>query len=85
VGTVAGCYVVSGEIHRNSLCRLLRDGKIVYTGKVESLRRVKDDVAKVAQGFECGVMLEKFQDVKEGDIIETYVLEEMTAELTRQA
>jgi translation initiation factor IF-2 len=83
VGTVAGCYVLSGEIHRNSLCRLVRDNKVVYTGKVNSLRRVKDDVAKVAQGFECGVMLDKFQDVKEGDIIETYVMEEMPVELTR--
>lgn len=83
VGVVAGCYVLSGEIHRNAHARLVRDNKVVYEGKVDSLRRVKDDVAKVAAGFECGVMLDKFQDVKEGDIIETYTLEEQTPELTR--
>jgi len=83
VGSVAGCMVVSGEIQRNAMCRLVRDGTVVYEGKISSLRRVKEDVSKVGLGFECGIALERFQDVKEGDIIETYTLEEIPAELTR--
>jgi len=83
VGLVAGCMVVSGEIHRNSSVRLVRDAKVVYEGKVASLRRIKEDAAKVAAGFECGIALERFQDVKEGDVIEAFTLEEIPAELSR--
>ena len=85
VGNVAGCMVTSGEITRNAKCRLLRDGAIAHDGKIGSLRRVKDDVAKVASGFECGVSLDRFNDVKEGDVIETYVLDEVPAELSRSS
>ena len=83
VGMVAGCMVLSGEVHRNDKARLVRDGKVVYDGKIESIRRHKDDMAKVAAGYECGIMLERFQDVKQGDIIEAYTMKEMPGELNR--
>jgi translation initiation factor IF-2 len=85
VGNVAGCMVLSGEIQRGALCRLVRDGTIVYEGQIGSLRRHKDDVAKVPAGYECGISLERFQDIKEGDVIETYTLEEAPMELTRSS
>jgi translation initiation factor IF-2 len=72
VGTIAGCYVTSGTIHRNSLVRVLRDSVVVYEGEVGSLRRFKDDVREVASGFECGVGIENFNDVKVGDSLEVY-------------
>ncbi|MBR1581547.1 MAG: translation initiation factor IF-2 [Bacilli bacterium] len=74
VGTVAGCYVTDGIFKRDALCRVLRDGAIVYEGKLESLKRFKDDVKTVAQGFECGIKVENFNDIHEGDIIENYEL-----------
>jgi len=73
VGTIAGCYVTDGTIERNSLVRILRDGVVVYEGKMVSLKRFKDDVKEVREGFECGIMVERFNDVKEGDIIEASV------------
>jgi translation initiation factor IF-2 len=76
LGVIAGCYVRSGTIRRNASARLVRDGVIVYDGKIASLRRFKDDVADVREGFECGIGLENFQDVKEGDLIEAYRVEE---------
>jgi translation initiation factor IF-2 len=72
IGLVAGCYVLDGEINRDSLARLVRDGTVVYEGKVASLRRFKEDAKTVKAGFECGIGLEGFSDVKVGDIIETY-------------
>ncbi len=72
VGVVAGCFVVEGKITRNAQVRLVRDGKIIYEGSVASLRRFKDDVSEVKEGYECGVRLENFQDIKVGDIIEVY-------------
>lgn len=81
MGNIAGCYVLEGEITRNSLVRLVRDGTVVYEGKMESLRRVKDDTARVASGFECGIRLEKFDDFKEGDVVESYKMDEIPAEL----
>jgi translation initiation factor IF-2 len=72
VGAVAGCMVTSGVITRNSKVRFLRDGTIIWKGAVASLRRFKDDVREVAAGFECGVGLSDFQDLKSGDIIETF-------------
>jgi translation initiation factor IF-2 len=72
VGTVAGCYVLDGKIVRNANARLIRDGVVIYTGKIESLRRFKEDVQEVARGFECGVKLKDYNDVKVGDIIECY-------------
>jgi translation initiation factor IF-2 len=72
VGTIAGCYVTDGKVTRGAKCRLVRDGTIVYEGEIESLRRVQDDVREVAAGFECGIVLRNFADVKEGDVIEVY-------------
>jgi translation initiation factor IF-2 len=81
VGTIAGCYVVEGNVRRGASCRLLRDGVQIYEGRVGSLKRFKDDVREVATGFECGIGIEGYNDVKIGDVIETYVLEEKPATL----
>jgi len=80
-GVVAGCYVVSGTIARNARARVVRDGVVAYEGRVGSLRRFKDDVREVAEGFECGIGIENFQDVKEGDIIEAYEVREVARQL----
>ncbi len=77
IGTIAGCYVTHGIARRNSNMRLVRDGTIVFEGKIGSLRRFNDDVREVAQGFECGVVIEGFNDIKDGDIIEAYELKEV--------
>ena len=76
VGIVMGSYVTSGKIVRNSLVRIVRDGIIIADDKIASLRRFKDDVKEVAEGYECGVTLEHFNDVKEGDVFESYIMEE---------
>ena len=81
LGVVAGCYVVSGTIARNARARVVRDGVVAYEGRVGSLRRFKDDVREVAEGFECGIGIENFQDVKEGDIIEAYEVREVARQL----
>ncbi|MFB7813038.1 translation initiation factor IF-2 [Paenibacillus chitinolyticus] len=75
VGTIAGCMVTSGKIARNAEVRLLRSNIVVYEGKVDALKRFKDDAKEVAQGYECGISLEKYNDIKEGDIIEAFVME----------
>ena len=72
VGAIAGCYVTNGQITRGTKVRFLREGTIIWKGSVASLRRFKDDVREVAAGFECGIGLTDFQDLKPGDIIETY-------------
>ena len=72
VGTIAGCYVTDGKIHRNTKVRLIRDGIVIYTGKLGSLKRFKDDVKEVGVGYECGLNIENFNDVKTGDMIEGY-------------
>jgi translation initiation factor IF-2 len=77
LGVIAGSYVRSGTIRRNSRARLVRDGVVVYDGKIASLRRFKDDVAEVRDGFECGIGLENYQDLKDGDIVEAYEVEEV--------
>ena len=77
VGTIAGCYVLDGKITRHSLVRVQRDGEMIHEGKIISLKRFKDDVKEVAHGYECGVELEEFNDIKEGDILETYIMEEV--------
>jgi translation initiation factor IF-2 len=77
VGRVAGCYVREGTITRGSRVRFLRDGTVIWNGQIASLRRFKDDVREVQQGFECGIGLENFQDLKAGDVIETYELREL--------
>jgi translation initiation factor IF-2 len=81
LGTVAGCYVTQGTITRGARIRLVRDGAVVYDGRVASLRRFKDDVREVAEGFECGIGLENFQDVKEGDVLEAYEIREVARSL----
>ncbi|MCI1997624.1 MAG: translation initiation factor IF-2 [Olsenella sp.] len=77
VGIAAGCMVQEGEVSRDDLCRLVRDGIVVYEGKLASLRRYKDDVKSVKAGFECGIGLDNFQDIHVGDIIETYRIEQV--------
>jgi translation initiation factor IF-2 len=81
VGVVAGCYVLQGTMTRNSRARVVRDGVIVYDGRIGSLRRFKDDVREVAEGYECGIGIENFNDVKEGDVIEAYEIREVAREL----
>ena len=77
VGTIAGCYVTDGKITRNASARIVRDGIVVFEGELSSLKRFKDDVKEVASGYECGVTFEKFNDIKEGDVIEAYVMEQI--------
>lgn len=77
IGVIAGCQVISGTLERNSKARLVRDNVVVYEGKIQSLRRFKDDVKEVASGYECGLALDKYQDLKQGDIVEPFVLEEV--------
>jgi translation initiation factor IF-2 len=77
VGTVAGCHVVEGLIPRHAAVRLVRDNRVIYEGKIASLRRFKDDVSEVRAGFDCGIGLDRFQDVKPGDFIEAHVREEV--------
>ncbi len=76
VGTVAGCYVLEGKIARNANIRVVRDGIIIADDKLSSLKRFKDDVREVASGYECGMTMEKFNDIKEGDVLEAYLVEE---------
>ena len=77
VGMVAGCYVLDGKMQRGAQMRLLRDNIVIYDGAIASLQRFKDSVKEVASGYECGITFEKFQDIKEGDIIEAYVMEQI--------
>jgi translation initiation factor IF-2 len=77
VGVVAGCYVTSGEVSRNNRVRVVRDGTVIYEGQIASLKRFKDDVRSVRAGFECGVGVENFNDVKEGDILEFFEVVEV--------
>ena len=77
IGTIAGCSVIDGKIERNARVRVLRDGVVVYTGKIGSLRRFKDDVKEVLTGFECGIGVENFNDIKIGDNLEAFVLDEV--------
>ncbi len=77
VGLVAGCYITEGKIARNSKVRVVRDGVVIFDGEVASLRRFKDDVKEVASGYECGIGLERFNDIKEGDVLEAYGFEEI--------
>jgi translation initiation factor IF-2 len=81
VGVVAGCYVTRGTITRNARARVVRDGVVAYDSRIGSLRRFKDDVREVAEGFECGIGIENFNDVHEGDIIEAYEVREVAREL----
>ena len=78
IGTIAGCYVLSGNIERNLSARLIRDDVVVYEGKINSLRRFKDDVKSVPSGYECGLAFDKYQDLKNGDIVEPFIMEEVS-------
>ena len=77
VGMVAGCYVLDGKMQRNAQMRLLRDNIVIYDGAIASLQRFKDAVKEVASGYECGLNFEKFNDIKEGDVVEAYVMEQI--------
>ena len=77
VGMVAGCYVLDGKMQRNAQMRLLRDNIVIYDGSIASLQRFKDSVKEVASGYECGITFEKFQDIKEGDVIEAFLMEQI--------
>ena len=81
VGTIAGCFVTSGYIQRNSMIRLIRDGIVIHEGKLGSLKRFKDDVKEVKNNYECGLNIDKFNDIKEGDIIEAYEEKEVARKL----
>ncbi len=81
IGTIAGSYVIDGKIARNAGVRVLRDGIVVYTGKIGSLRRFKDDAKEVASGYECGIGVDNFNDLKVGDVIEAFIMEEIEASL----
>ena len=81
VGTIAGSYVTDGTIERNKLARLVRDGVVIFEGKISSLRRFKDDTKEVHSGYECGIGLENYNDIKIGDVLECYYLEEIKPEL----
>lgn len=77
VGMIAGCYVTDGKIVRNSGLRVIRDNVVIHTGKLSSLKRMKDDAKEVATGYECGVQIEDYSDIKVGDVIESYIMEEI--------
>jgi translation initiation factor IF-2 len=81
IGTIAGCYVTQGRISRTAKIRVVREGTIVYDGRLASLKRFKDDVREVEEGFECGIVVENFQDVKEGDVLEAYETRQVEREL----
>ncbi|MCJ7618068.1 MAG: translation initiation factor IF-2, partial [Desulfobacterales bacterium] len=80
IGAIAGCYVTDGKIERGQLARLIRDGIVCYDSKISSLRRFKDDAKEVQSGYECGISIDNFNDIKMGDIIECYYLEEIKPE-----
>ena len=81
VGTIAGCYVLDGKVARNTKVRVIRDGIVVHTGELGSLKRFKDDVKEVSKGFECGLNIKNFNDIKVNDIIEGYEMVEIKAKL----
>ncbi len=81
VGTIAGCYVIDGKVTRNARVRVLRDGVVIYTGQMGSLKRFKDDAKEVASGYECGIGIDNFNDIKVGDVIEAFIMEEVEASL----
>ncbi len=81
VGTIAGCYITDGRVTRNAQVRLLRDNVVIFEGKISSLRRFKDDTNEVRSGYECGISLQNFNDIKVGDVIEAFITEKVAAEL----
>jgi len=81
VGSVAGSFIINGKITRSSKVRIIRDSIVIHEGTLESLRRFKDDVREVVEGYECGISVDKFNDIKEGDIIEAFIIEEVKRQL----
>jgi len=81
-GTIAGCFVTSGTIERSSRVRVIRDGRVIYTGGLQSMRRTKDDVREVREGFECGLKVSNYDDVKPGDEIEAFRIEKVARKLS---
>jgi translation initiation factor IF-2 len=81
VGTVAGCLVIDGSVTRDSEIRLLRDNVVIYTGKIGSLKRFKDDTSEVRSGVECGIAIENFNDIKPSDVLEAFVTERVAPEV----
>ena len=77
VGTIAGCYVTNGKVARNAGVRVIRENVVIHDGKLISLKRMKDDAKEVASGYECGIQIEDFNDIKEGDVIEAYIMEQV--------
>ena len=77
VGIIAGCYIQDGKITRQASIRIVRDGVVIFEDKISSLRRFKDDVKEVNEGYECGVGIEKFNDIREGDTLEAFMMEEV--------
>jgi translation initiation factor IF-2 len=82
IGTIAGCYVVEGKIERDAGVRVVRDGIVVFEGKLDSLKRFKDDAKEVLQGYECGLAIEKFNEIQEGDVIEAFSIETIKRQLS---
>jgi translation initiation factor IF-2 len=82
VGSIAGCHVTDGKIERGGQIRLVRDGVVYHTGKISSLKRYKDDVKEVVSGYECGIGIENYNDIKVGDVVECFYLEEIKPEIT---
>jgi translation initiation factor IF-2 len=81
VGTIAGCYVTSGVIERKAKLRVIRDGVVIHTGELNSLKRFKDDVKEVTKGYECGLQVERFNDIEVGDYLEIFKTEEVKRKL----
>jgi translation initiation factor IF-2 len=81
IGTIAGCKVRKGKMVRNHFVRLIRDSIVIYDGKIQSLKRFKDDAREVNEGYECGIVLENYNDVKVGDVFECYTEEKIAAKL----
>jgi translation initiation factor IF-2 len=81
IGTIAGCFVKTGKVRRNADVRLIRDGVEIFKGKISSLKRFKDDAREVEEGFECGIGLEGFHDIKAGDTLEAYEVRELAKKL----
>jgi translation initiation factor IF-2 len=82
LGNIAGCYVTDGKIERSSRIRLFREGRNIYEGSLASLKRFKDDAREVKEGFECGIRVEGYDDIKEGDVYEAYEIQKIARKLT---
>ena len=82
IGTIAGCYVTEGKVVRDGKARVIRDGVVIHEGEIDTLKRFKDDAKEVAQGYECGITLQNYNDIKEGDQIEVYIHPGSEAEVT---